>query len=378
MITYKRWFNNKLLTTPQDWLRSHFLHKPHFWAASGRGGLEYLFKNLLSEAKTGIFVPVFVAEGIILPLRRLRIPIYFYKSISDLSVDMEDLKSLVKQHPEVRIVLYIHYFGISQDLNVIAKFASLNNLFTIEDCAQAFASVDRDGNFLGYSGDVSLFSLPKSLPVSNGSLFLINSELLQKRFLDNGIAYRRGIIASLSLIFQELYLHGKTLQVQNRLFQTILFEYTLKAFYLIYYKAICKMKNPVSIAGKNLKRLKQFNYQMMLDQRRKNTQYLYSHLPEGLKLFKPFVTGAILTGLPIMVSNRDALRKILSTHKIEALSYVKSWYYIPPNQTERFEIEQYFFDHHILLPVSENSTVEDMNTIIESLKEYRDKYENSH
>jgi dTDP-4-amino-4,6-dideoxygalactose transaminase len=62
-----------------------------------------------------------------------------------------------------------------QPIEEIIKTCAQRNLFLIEDCAHAFLSTNGE-KYLGSYGDVSIFSLLKTLPIPNGGALVINNE----------------------------------------------------------------------------------------------------------------------------------------------------------------------------------------------------------
>jgi len=87
-------------------------------------------------------------------------------------VDLEDLQR--GRSIRTRAVYLIHYFGFPQSLDKIREWCNQQGLFLVEDCALALFSADR-GTRLGTIGDLAVFSLPKTLPVPDGGILLINN-----------------------------------------------------------------------------------------------------------------------------------------------------------------------------------------------------------
>jgi dTDP-4-amino-4,6-dideoxygalactose transaminase len=66
-----------------------------------------------------------------------------------------------------KAVLLIHFFGFPQPVKEVRTFCDELGLFLIEDCAHALFS-GAGANLLGQTGDFSIFSFQKSLPVPDG------------------------------------------------------------------------------------------------------------------------------------------------------------------------------------------------------------------
>ena len=74
----------------------------------------------------------------------------------DLNVDLASLPKLLT--PRTRAIVAVHWAGKMCDIEAIAEFARANNLFLIEDCAQAFGA-SRHGHPAGSWGDLSCYSM---------------------------------------------------------------------------------------------------------------------------------------------------------------------------------------------------------------------------
>lgn len=75
------------------------------------------------------------------------------------------------------MIVVLHYFGLITNTEGVRNLVS-KNIPVLEDCAQAFLSKDKEGNYLGIKGDIALFSFPKFLPVPGGGLIIFNKSIL--------------------------------------------------------------------------------------------------------------------------------------------------------------------------------------------------------
>jgi dTDP-4-amino-4,6-dideoxygalactose transaminase len=76
----------------------------------------------------------------------------------------------------------IHLGGIPADIQKALEYAKKNNLFLIEDCAQAFGSLHKNKN-IGSFGDVACFSLIKSAYGIGGGILATNNKSIFDRAL---------------------------------------------------------------------------------------------------------------------------------------------------------------------------------------------------
>lgn len=89
----------------------------------------------------------------------------FYAIDDNFTVDLADVER--KLDGDVSALYIIHYFGLPQPLAPIEAFCRAKGIALIEDCALSFLSKDGD-TWLGSRGDISLFSIYKSVPLPHG------------------------------------------------------------------------------------------------------------------------------------------------------------------------------------------------------------------
>lgn len=100
-----------------------------------------------------------------------------YRITDSCNIDIDDLQQRITD--KTKAVYVTHYFGFPQPSAAIKHICEEHNLYLFEDCALALFS--RDGcEPLGKQGDVSVFSLPKTLPVPDGGMLVINNLDLMK------------------------------------------------------------------------------------------------------------------------------------------------------------------------------------------------------
>ena len=183
--------------------------------------------------------------------------------------------------PRTRAIIPVHIHGQPADMDPILEFARRNNLFVIEDAAQAHGA-EYKGRRIGTLGDLSCFSFypGKNLGAYGdaGMITTNNSELA----------------GNLKLLRD----HGRTSKYEHKLLS---FNWRLDALQA----AILRAKLP-NLEAWNL--------------RRREIAALYDHLLESAPIQKPLISDDIKTvwhHYAINIENRDGVAEKLKAEGIE-------------------------------------------------------------
>lgn len=321
---------------------------------SVRGGLEALLRLMKTEENSKVLMPAFIAEGIVRPFRINDIKIIFYRLNEDLGPDINDIENQIAANLGIRYLVAVHYFGFPYDFTHVKRICKGNEIFLFEDCVHAMFSRDRDGNYLGIAGDISFFSFPKILPVPDGAVFFINNPGLIA--IRSGIKYRKSIAGLLMLNLHLLYLLLKGAEV--KLSYSFLYKalnILSKAFFGLYYVLLNRCIKPQPVSKVTMKILRNINYNELIEKRNSYARLISSAIIQKgrCKLFRECDHNVVLTGVPVISEKTSQLISILKKNSIECLRYRKRWLFVPKDNTNRFDHELYFYDHHFLLPVHE-------------------------
>jgi perosamine synthetase len=95
-------------------------------------------------------------------------------------MDPEDVKKKITN--KTKAIMAVHIYGYPCEMNELVKIAKENQIFLIEDCAEALGS-KYDGKFCGTFGDISTLSFygNKILTTGEGGMVLTNDETLYNR-----------------------------------------------------------------------------------------------------------------------------------------------------------------------------------------------------
>lgn len=365
MITYKRILDKKfLLKYRSKFLKDIIGNRKYFFASSGRGGLEACIDLLNLKNSDHVLMPALSPEGIVIPFKKRNIKIIYYKSNSFLIPDIVDILQKIKKF-NIKIIIIIHYFGFPQPIEELIKKIKTDNIYIIEDCAQAFLSKYKNGNPIGSIGDISFFSFPKFLPVPDGSLFIINNSKIKIEKLK----YYFSFLHKISIFFHILFVRLKTIQIKinNHMLYNI-FNSILKVIYYIYYKSICYQKNPTKISKYSMNFLSNYDFQKFINKRTENANYIYRNIDKTkYKLLFNTCDSYILTGVPILINNKNRFQSLLKKHKIETLAYRKFWFHCNSDERQNYKNEIDIHDRLLLIPINETISIKQMKYIINIL-----------
>ena len=138
---------------------------------------------ILCDIQVGdeVIVPsyTFVSTANAFVLRGAKI-VFADSSTENPNLDADKLSALIT--PKTKAIVVVHYAGIACDMDKIMAIAEANNLFVIEDAAQAVDSFYK-GRPLGSVGHLSAFSFheTKNIISGEGGMLVINDERFEKR-----------------------------------------------------------------------------------------------------------------------------------------------------------------------------------------------------
>lgn len=138
-----------------------------FWARNA------LFAALHAFAvpKPGrVLAPAYICKAAVEPFEAYGLAVDFFRVGRDCLVDLNDLARRIQ--PNTRVVLVAHYFGFPQNIAEIRALCSNKNLLLFEDCAHVLRG-GVSGQPPGASGDASVFSYRKFLPMFDGGELLL-------------------------------------------------------------------------------------------------------------------------------------------------------------------------------------------------------------
>ena len=145
-----------------DLLNTNFVHLTN----SGTAALE--IASILCEIKSGdeVIMPSFTftstANAVVL---RGGVPVFVDVTSGTLNIDQDKIKKAIT--PKTKAIVAVHYAGNACNMNALVALAVSNNLWLIEDAAQALGST-YNGVPLGTIGDFGAISFHKTKNVHCG------------------------------------------------------------------------------------------------------------------------------------------------------------------------------------------------------------------
>ena len=120
-------------------------------------------------------------------------PIFIDSDSQSWQLDAQDLKKKITK--KTKAILVVHLYGHPAEMDLIIKIASENNLYVIEDCAEAFGTYYK-GKHVGTFGDMATFSFfgNKTITTGEGGMVVTNDKTLfnrTQRFKGQGLAEHR-------------------------------------------------------------------------------------------------------------------------------------------------------------------------------------------
>jgi len=120
---------------------------------------------------------------------------------SDMNIEIDEIEKLISNR--TKAVVAVHYAGTSCDMNRLTELCNKQNIYLIEDAAQAIGS-KYDGKALGTYGDLSCISFheTKNIHCYEGGMLIVNNPKLKglvETIINEGtnrIAFREGLVTN--------------------------------------------------------------------------------------------------------------------------------------------------------------------------------------
>ena len=114
-------------------------------------------------------------------------PVFSDIDSSTINICPEELENTIIENPSIKVIIPVHFAGLSCDMESINRIAKKYDLCIIEDAAHALGAKHHDGSMVGsckYS-DMAGFSFHpvKSIAAGEGGMITTNNEVLYRKLL---------------------------------------------------------------------------------------------------------------------------------------------------------------------------------------------------
>jgi len=334
-----------------------------------------------------ILMPSYNCGTEIDPILDLGIQVKYYNIKKNMAIDTVDLIEQIDTNTAA--IFVIHYIGFPQPLDEIKMVCNKHRLFLIEDCAHAFLSSNKSRN-LGTYGDMSVFSIRKTLPIPNGGALVLN-----KKKLNFDLKLIKGSSLSTFFVAVELLknrtrqsdpdLPGKLIDMTFRIiaFMNHIFRLMLrvikkissyKGFALIHINYWCRefqrelAKWKISAFSERI--MSNIDYEKIKEKRRENFEYLLMNLPKISDVEVVFDTlpeGVCPLFFPIIVKDRQHYYQTLKARGIITFQYWQHKHDAVP--WDKFKDAVFLKKHVLGLPIHQDIRFDHLNKIIDVFKD---------
>lgn len=236
-----------------------------------------------------ILFPSYLCPSILRPFKEKGVNFSFYKINDNLEIDIKDLESKINNN--TKAVFFIHYFGFSPNdttLDFLKRIKEERNITLLQDVVPGFFSDYKlIGNYI-FNSFRKFFPIDGSVIITEKKLELQCKKDYPRYFFDK----MRGQFYRYLFIRFNVPVSGAFLNIFNSLKHS-------------YYEG-----DDVCFNKFNRYILSKYDINEIVRKRRENYNYLLHHL-NHISLFKDEVTSEVPIGFPIIIKNRDKIRKEL-------------------------------------------------------------------
>ena len=335
--------------------------------SSARSAISILLAGLVSPGKNGVALPAYTAEGLVQAVEWAGLAPVFYEQTLDLMVSIKNLRHVFKENRHVTICIVVHPFGILQELETIKTVCSDYSVSLIEDFAQCPMLQDRESK--DERGVATIYSFNKWLPVSDGAIvtadpsrFVLTEKLPEPTLLrisgnksfDRHLKYNRCLNSTDNINEARELLNYSSQEYEQ-------------------YYELLQSQSEACLPENNLTKIQaRYDISRVIQQRRKNALFLWDTMNVSLVRLvyrREQLEKGYPVALPILFRDRSErdyfVRKLFSFGIIAHVQSDKWQFFNLSNQLHHGEKE--FVNRHLLLPVNENYSLDEMSHITNAI-----------
>ncbi len=345
-----------------------------FWA---RNAIYHALRVLKVSPGDNVLVPSFHCTSVVEPILRYGAKVKFYEIGRDLRADAADITS--KIDGKTRALLSIHYFGFPQPMQTLKQLCQDQGIFLIEDCAHVLVGSGDDGTPMGGTGDISIFSWRKFLPLYDGGQLVINNAHLEGeiRLEREGKVFRLKVAKN---ILDKLIEDSESRTVQklarvsrwpSRVARRLTcatgrapVAFKINSYDLDFDLALANLG--MSSLSKYI--LRHLDIEDVAEKRRANYSRLLDEIPwnESIAPLQPRLPPQVCPWVfPLLAVNRADFHLVLRERGVPAFTWSGVIHQDLP--LERFPNAKFFYDHLVFLPVHQSISAKQIELMIEVL-----------
>lgn len=327
----------------------------YVWLSTGRSAICYAIKTIVERhpglKKTAV-LPPFTCHTVIEPFLKAGYEVYYYPVQKDLTTTSDTIMRTAIEH-DASIVLFHRYFGkdtLDGQIDKMCDFLRGLDKYTIEDCTQCLYS-----DFDKSSADFFVGSIRKWHGTPDGGFAVCHEMKFGEKPLRSNQMLEEAKVKASYAKYRYLFDHEGEKPVFLQLYRDA--EDILES--QTGFNAICSVSQKLQ-SNLDVRSLK--------TRRRENFLSLLSGLSNlsGVKpLFDKLGNGEVPLYFPLVVNERTSLQVHLVKHdiyapvvwpKAECLGAV-------------CEEAEYLYEHLLCIPIDQRYGVDDMNRVIDTIKE---------
>lgn len=348
----------------------------------GRNAIYHAMKVIKISPDENVLMPAYHCGVEVEAILSSRAKVKFYEIKPSTEVDINRITREIDEN--TKAIFIIHYFGFPQPLDKIKDICSQNNIYLIEDCAHSLFS-SYNGNFLGSFGDMSIFSLTKSLPIPNGGALLINNPNLD--YSDNSIPpgqimTLRGLALLLIAYFRKNsiffnivdFIVIKPLKFGFRLIKKLQHQITSKDLIPDATEFNVELTN-LGISQMSKRLMNNFDFKDIIIKRRQNFLFLlneFKNHPLLRPVFHDLPDEVCPLFFPVIIDNRDMVYSKLLESGIATFIFGRRLH--PSLMKEKFLNSNYLAQHNLCLPIHSDISKKQLNYMVKVINEIIPNY----
>ena len=336
----EHWFTDSLFNVDID----NFKNTKAIFLSGGQSAIRFILKDIDIKNNEYILIPSYLCPTILYNFEELGVKYKIYQINSDLSIDLEDVYNKIHKN-NIKAMFFINYFGFYHNKKTLLCLGKLKNqgIILIEDSVQMLWFKKED-----FIGDYVFNSYRKFLPI-DGAIILCK-KIKNYDFIDDKYNSIIKIARYKKTLFNKFKIGNET-EFLN------LYEKAEQEYY--------KRKKIIGMDNESKKLLSMIDYNFILKKRLENYCYLYDRLKENNKIkilySKYSITNNCILGMPILIENRDSIRKKLREFNIYCPVH---WNLSNEKWINEYDNSKDLSERILTIPISERNTIDDMERIV--------------